>query len=106
MSFALVLYWAGLLGALAALVVYFLQIAIRPKWVRLVSGSALLFTGIGLAETAVGLHALRPSDPQQLGAGIAVLALLAAVYLQAAAALRGRRAERREPVGETAPGAR
>ena len=92
---AQVTYWVGLIGALAAIGVYFLQIAMRPRWVRLVSGSALLFTGIGLAETSIGLHSLQPSDPWQLGAIIAVLSLLMAVYLQCAAALRGRRGERR-----------
>ena|SRR5579871_1882681 len=99
---ALALYWAGLLGGLAALIVYFLQIAIRPRWVRLISGSALLFTGIGLAEAAICLHTLRASEPQRLGASIAVLALLAAVYLQSAAALRGRRVERIAPAAEPA----
>lgn len=89
-------YWLGLLGALAALVVYFLQIAIRPQWVRLISGAGLFFTGVGLAQAALSLHALRADSPLVLGAAIGVAALIAAVYFQSVAALRGRRGERRE----------
>lgn len=90
---AAVLYWLGLAGALAAIVVYFLQIALRPQWVRLLTGAGLFFTGLGLGQTALSLHAL-PTGGAQVGAGFGVLALLAAVYFQSAAALRGRRGER------------
>jgi hypothetical protein len=90
-------YWVGLIGALISVVVYFVQIAMRPKWVRLISGAGLFFTGVGLAHAATSLRALGPSSPQAIGAGIGVAALIAVVYFQSIAALRGRRAEAGSP---------
>ena len=51
------LYWLGLAGAAAAVVIYFVQIAILRKTVRLVSGAGLFFTGIGLGEAAIAMQA-------------------------------------------------
>ena len=92
------LYWLGLAGAAVAVVVYFVQIAILRKTVRLVSGAGLFFTGIGLGEAAIAMRALNP-DRATPGA-VAVVALLIAVYFQAASAFRQRRAGREPP---TAP---
>ena len=85
------LYWLGLASALVAVVVYFVQIAMRPQWVRLISGAGLFLTGVGVAQAALLLRALGPQSPQAVGGAIGVAALIAAVYFQAAAALRGRR---------------
>ena len=89
------LYWLGLAGAAVAIVIYFVQIAILRKTVRLVSGAGLFFTGIGLGEAAIAMRALSP-DRATPGA-VAVVALLIAVYFQAASALRQRRAGHEPP---------
>jgi len=85
------LYWIGLAGAVISVIVYFVQIAMRPQWVRLVSGAGLFFTAVGLAQASLSLRALGPGSSQAVGAAIGVAALIAAVYFQSVAALRGRR---------------
>ena len=87
------LHWLGLAGAVAAIVIYFAQITMRPQSIRLISGAGLFFTGVGLAMMANPLPRL-PID-MQLGAALGVLALLVAVYFQGAASLRGRKGDRR-----------
>jgi len=87
------LHWIGLAGAAAAIVIYFVQIALRPKAVRLITGAGLFFTGLGLAGTASVLPRL-PADMDFVGA-VATVALMTAVYFQGAASLRGRRGDRR-----------
>jgi hypothetical protein len=97
-----VLSAAGLAGAAGAVVVYFLQVALRKRAMRLVTGAALFFTGIGLAEAALTLRVL-PSGAS-LGGGVCVVALLIAVWFQAAAAMRTRVGDRRtEAVAAPAP---
>ena len=87
-----VLYWLGLLVAAAALVIYFLQIARFRKWVRLVTGAGLFFTGLGLCEAAVALHAIGSDFDRAIPNAVCVASLMAAVYFQGVAALRQRRA--------------
>ena len=91
------LYWVGLASAMVAVVVYFIQIAMRPQWVRLISGAGLFLTAVGLAQAALSLRSLGAQSPQAVGGAIGVAALIAAVYFQVAAALRGRREPRQEP---------
>jgi hypothetical protein len=98
-----ILYWVGLAGAAAAIVIYFVQVAIFRNTVRLVSGAGLFFTGVGLAEAAIVMHSL--SGDRALPGAIAVVALLIAVYFQSVSALRRRAArddDARGQVGGTA----
>ena len=88
MTLFVVLYWLGLAGGAAAVIIYFVQIAILRRTVRLVSGAGLFFTGIGLAQAAIAMHAV-PADRAVPGA-VAVVALLIAVYFQGVSALRQR----------------
>lgn len=96
-------HWVGLAGAAAAIVIYFVQIALRPQAVRLINGAGLFFTGMGLAGMAMMLPRL-PVDAYFVGL-VATSALLIAVYFQAAASLRGRRGDRRADRAEPAPAA-
>jgi hypothetical protein len=99
-----VLYWLGLAGAAAAVVIYLAQVAIFRKTVRLVSGAGLFFTGVGLAEAAIALHAAGPDTGRSMPGAVAVVALLIAVYFQATSALRSRRA-RKDDAGSQVGGA-
>jgi hypothetical protein len=92
MTLLVVLYWLGLAGGAAAVVIYLVQIAVLRKTVRLVSGAGLFFTGLGLAEAAVAMHALGPDMGRATPGALSVVALLIAVYFQGASALRQRRA--------------
>jgi hypothetical protein len=85
------LYWLGLAGAAAAVVIYLAQVALFRKTVRLVSGAGLFFTGVGLAEAAIAVHAAGADTSRATPAAIAVVALLIAVYFQSVSALRSRR---------------
>ena len=87
-----VLYWLGLAGAAAAVAIYLMQVAVLRKTVRLVSGAGLFFTGVGLAEAAIALHAAGADSSRTTPGAVAVVALLIAVYFQGASALRQRRA--------------
>ena len=90
MTIFVVLYWLGLAGGAAAVALYFVQIFMLRKTVRLVSGAGLLFTGIGLAQAAIAMHAAGPEAGRALPAAIAVVALLIAVYFQGVSAVRQR----------------
>jgi len=92
-----ILYWVGLLGAAAAVIIYFVQIAMLRRTVRLVSGAGLFFTGVGLAEAAIAMHAGGPDASRATPGAIAVVALLIAVYFQSVSALRTRRARDSDP---------
>jgi len=95
-----VLYWLGLLGAAAAMVVYFMQIARFRKWVRLVTGAGLFFTGLGLAEACIAMRAMGSDMDHAVPNAVTIAALLAAVYFQGVAALRQRRARTADAVNE------
>ena len=85
-----ILYWVGLLGAAAAVVIYFTQIVRFRKWVRLVTGAGLFFTGLGLAEASVAMRVMGSDMDRAVPNAVCVAALLAAVYFQSVAALRSR----------------
>jgi hypothetical protein len=87
---AQVLYWVGVSGGFAAIAAYFVALAIRPRWVRVMNGSGLFFTGLGLMQTAIMIRA-TPLGQSWFNANAAVVALLIAVIVQAWAALRNRR---------------
>jgi hypothetical protein len=88
---AQVLYWVGVCGGFAAIAAYFVALAIRPRWVRVMNGSGLFFTGLGLMQTAIMIRT-TPLGQSWFNANAAVTALLIAVIVQAWAVLRNRRA--------------
>ncbi len=90
MTLLVVLYWLGLAGAAAAVVIYLIQIVVLRRTVRLVSGAGLFFTGVGVAEAAIAMHAAGADASRSTPGAIAVVALLIAVYFQGASALRTR----------------
>ncbi len=92
MTLLVVLYWLGLAGAAAAVVIYLVQVAMLRKTVRLVSGAGLFFTGVGLAEAAIAMHAGGLDASRTTPGAVSVVALLIAVYFQGVSALRQRRA--------------
>lgn len=84
------LYWAGIVIGFGAVVAYFVALGLRPRWVRVVNGAGLFFTGLGLMQVAIFIH------ETDLGAGwfnanVAVAALILAALIQSYAALRHRR---------------
>ena len=97
------LYWVGVCGGFFAIAAYFVALAIRPKWVRVLNGSALFFTGLALMQTGM-LIRNEPLGPGWFNANAAIIALLLAVVVQAYAVLRNRRAwdgvERRAPTAD------
>ena len=78
------------LAGLAAVVAYFIVLARRPEWVRVLNGSGLLFVGVALFQTPFLLQQAR--GPAAVNVGIVVVLLLLAAGAQALAALRNRRA--------------
>lgn len=91
---------AGLSGVLfglsvalsaAGVIVYFVVLLRRPNVVRLLNGSGLFFTSVALAETALVIRTAK-LGPVYNNAAWVVILLCAAVLVQAAAALRDRRA--------------
>ncbi|MGA0603315.1 hypothetical protein ACO2Q3_21585 [Caulobacter sp. KR2-114] len=85
------LYWVGVCGGFFAIAAYFIALAMRPKWVRVLNGSALFFTGLGLMQMAIMIRTTSLGTGW-FNANMAVLALLIAVVVQAYAVLRNRRA--------------
>jgi hypothetical protein len=88
---AQVLYWVGIVGGFGAICAYFVALALRPKWIRVLNGSALFFTGLGLMQSAI-LIRNATLGPSWFNANVAVVALLVAVGVQGFAVLRNRRA--------------
>ena len=97
------LYWIGVSGGFFAIAAYFVALAIRPKWVRVLNGSALFFTGLALMQLGM-LIRNEPLGPGWFNANAAVFGLLLAVAVQAYAVLRNRRAwdgvDRRAPASD------
>jgi len=85
------LYWVGVCGGFFAIAAYFIALAMRPRWVRVLNGSALFFTGLGLMQMAIMIRTTSLGTGW-FNANAAVLALLIAVGVQAYAVLRNRRA--------------
>jgi hypothetical protein len=84
-----VLYWLGLVFGFGGVAAYFWALATRPKWIRVLNGSALLMTGLGLMQAAIIIR------PLQLGlywfsANVLVVALMFSVLIQSVAVLRNR----------------
>ena len=88
---AQILYWLGIIGGFGAICAYFVALALRPKWIRVLNGSALFFTGLGLMQSAILIRDTRVG-PSWFNANVAVVALLIAVVVQSYAVLRNRRA--------------
>jgi len=82
------------------IVVYFVALAMRPRVVRILNGSGLFFTGLGLIQAAVWFHDTPPSVAW-FNRDVAMVALCLAVAIQCVAVLRNRRAwdgvDRRSP---------
>jgi hypothetical protein len=83
--------WAALGFGLAAIVVYFIVLAMRPRVVRLLNGSGLFFTGLGLIQASIWVRDGAPKTAW-LNAELAVAALCIAVVAQSLSALRNRKA--------------
>lgn len=100
------LYWVGVCGGFFAIAAYFIALAMRPRWVRVLNGSALFFTGLGLMQIAIMIRTTSLGTGW-FNANAAVLALVLAVVVQAYAVLRNRRVwdgiERRAPPAAAAP---
>ena len=75
----------------AGIVVYFVVLLRRPSVVRLLNGSGLFFSAVALAQVALVIHR-APLGPVYTNLAWAVILLSAAVLVQAAAALRNRKA--------------
>ena len=96
------LVWASWIGAAFALIVYFAVLLRRPRWVRLLNGSGLFFSGVALTQAPTILNRAGFANVGDATALLTAL-MLAAVIAQAAAALRNRAAwdgvdRRAEPV--------
>ena len=78
------------LAGLAAVVAYFIVLARRPEWVRVLNGSGLLFVGVALFQTPFLLQQAR--GPAIVNVEIIVVLLVLAAIAQGFAALRNRRA--------------
>jgi hypothetical protein len=85
------LYWTGLAVGLIGVAVYFGVLAMRPRWVRVLNGSGLFFSGLGLIQTAVMIRGTT-FGAGWFNANAAVVALSVAVLVQCYAVLRNRRA--------------
>ena len=97
--------WAALAFGAAAVVIYFVVLAMRPRIVRLLNGSGLFFTGLGLVQASIWVRDAAPGAAW-FNAELAVAALCLAVVAQSASALRNRKAwdgvDRRGAAGEGA----
>jgi hypothetical protein len=84
----------------AAIVVYFVALALRPRVVRVLNGSGLFFTGLGLIQAAVWLRD-TPTSVAWFNRDIAIVAFCLAVVIQSVSVLRNRKAwdgtDRRSP---------
>ena len=83
--------WAALAFGLAAVAVYFAVLAMRPGVVRMLNGSGLFFTGLGLVQASIWVRDAQPRVAW-LNAELAVGALCIAVLAQSLSVLRNRKA--------------
>ena len=86
-----VLSWTSLGFGVAAMLLYCAVLATRPRVVRMVNGSGLFFTGLGLIQAGVWVRDAAPG-PAWFNAELAIAALLLAAVAQSVSALRNRRA--------------
>jgi hypothetical protein len=85
------LYWLGLVGGFGGVSAYFLALAIRPRWIRVLNGSALLMTGLASMQTAIVIRPLA-LGAYWFSANVAIVAMVFATAIQAASVLRSRNA--------------
>jgi hypothetical protein len=83
------LVWMGLAFGTAAIVIYCMVLALRPGISRMLNGSGLFFTGLGLIQVALWVRYAGPA-PTWFNADVALVALSVAVVVQSLAALRDR----------------
>jgi len=83
--------WAALGFGVAALLIYFVVLAMRPRVVRLLNGSGLFFTGLGLIQASIWVRDAAPGGAW-FNAELAIAALCLAVVAQSVSALRNRKA--------------
>ena len=85
------LVWMGLAFGAAAIVVYCIVLALRPRIVRMLNGSGLFFTGLGLIQASIWVRDAAPGTAW-FNAALAIAALSLAAVAQSASALRNRKA--------------
>jgi Na+/phosphate symporter len=74
-----------------AIVIYFVALAMRPRMVRVLNGSGLFFTGLGLIQAAVWFRD-TPASVAWFNRDVAIGALCLAAAIQSLSVLRNRRA--------------
>jgi hypothetical protein len=84
------LIWIGLFFGAAAIVVYCIVLAVRPRVVRMLNGSGLFFTGLGLIQISVWAQYAGPSQAW-FNANVAIASLCVAIIAQSLSVLRNRR---------------
>jgi hypothetical protein len=83
--------WAALAFGGGAVVVYFAVLAMRPGVVRILNGSGLFFTGLGLIQASIWVRDATPGRAW-INAELAIGALCLAVVVQSLSVLRNRKA--------------
>lgn len=91
-----ILSFACAAGALLGAAAYVYGFIIRSKGDRRLHTASLLFSGFGLANLPALLKS-GANGPALFNAVVVVVFMLAGMLCQAAAALRGRKADRRAP---------
>jgi hypothetical protein len=83
--------WAALAFGLGGVAIYFVVLAMRPRVVRILNGSGLFFTGLGLIQASIWV---RDSQPKiaWVNAELAVAMLCIAVMVQGVSVVRNRKA--------------
>jgi hypothetical protein len=83
--------WAALAFGVAGVAIYFVVLAMRPRVVRILNGSGLFFTGLGLIQASIWV---RDSQPKVawVNAELAVAMLCIAVMVQGVSVVRNRKA--------------
>ena len=85
------LYWIGIVVGLAGIMIYFIALAMRPRIVRMVHGSGLFFSGLGLVQLAILVRTTAPALAW-FNANITVVCLVIAIAVQSYAVLSNRKA--------------
>jgi hypothetical protein len=99
------LSWAAFAFSVGAFMVYVAVLAMRPRLVRVLAGSGLFFTGLGLTQALTWVRHAAPGDAG-FTAEVTIAALCLAVVMQSASLLLNRKAwdgvDRRATAGEGA----
>ena len=83
--------WAALVFGVAGILIYFSVLAMRPRLVRVLNGSGLFFTGLGLIQASIWVRDTAAATAW-FNAEVAIVVLCLAVVAQSASALRNRKA--------------